>query len=61
VGRAILVFAENIARDFGYKKMIMHARKQAMGFYERLGYNAYGEEFEEVTLAHYKMEKKLKR
>lgn len=61
IGRAILVFAENITRDFGYNKMIMHARKGAIGFYEKLGYATYGEEFTEVTLPHYAMEKKLKR
>jgi len=61
IGRAILVFAENIARDFGYAKMVMHARKGAIGFYEKLGYTTYGDEFTEVTLPHYAMEKKLKR
>ncbi|ANI89859.1 acetyltransferase [Arachidicoccus ginsenosidimutans] len=61
VGRAILVFAENIARDFGYEKMIMHARKSATGFYEKLGYTISGEEFPEVTIPHFKMEKDLKK
>lgn len=59
VGRAILQFAENIARDRGYKKMIMHARKTAAGFYEKLGYVISGEEFIEVSIPHYLMEKDL--
>ena len=59
VGRAILQFAENIARDRGYKKMVMHARKTATGFYEKLGYVIMGEEFIEVTIPHYLMEKDL--
>jgi N-acetylglutamate synthase-like GNAT family acetyltransferase len=59
IGRALMHFAENIARDLGYKKIIMHARKTALGFYEKLGYTAVGEEFLEVTLPHYVMEKKL--
>jgi GNAT superfamily N-acetyltransferase len=59
VGRAILQFAENIARDRGYKKMTMHARKTALGFYEKLGYTAMGEEFIEVSIPHYLMEKDL--
>lgn len=59
VGRAILHFAENIARDTGYKKMTMHARKTAVGFYEKLGYRVCSEEFEEVTLPHFEMEKTL--
>ena len=59
IGRALMQFAENIARDRGFKKIIMHARKSAAGFYEKLGYQVCGEEFEEVTLPHYQMEKKL--
>ena len=49
-------FAENIARDRGFKKIIMHARKSAAGFYEKLGYQVCSSEFEEVTLPHYEME-----
>jgi N-acetylglutamate synthase-like GNAT family acetyltransferase len=59
IGRALMIFAENIARDLGYKKLIMHARKTAIGFYEKLGYNTSGKEFQEVTIAHYVMEKAL--
>ncbi|HEY4150309.1 MAG TPA: GNAT family N-acetyltransferase [Chitinophagaceae bacterium] len=59
IGRALMNFAENIARDLGYKKLIMHARKTATGFYEKLGYSVIGDEFLEVTIPHYIMEKKL--
>ncbi len=59
IGRVLMQFAENISRDRGYKKIIMHARKTAMGFYEKLGYRKSGEEFAEVTIPHYLMEKKL--
>jgi GNAT superfamily N-acetyltransferase len=59
VGRVLMIFAENIARDRGYKKLIMHARKTAVGFYEKLGYKVCSDEFEEVTLPHYVMEKEL--
>ena len=59
VGRALMSFAENIARDRGYKRLIMHARKNAIGFYEKMGYNVAGDEFTEVTIPHYIMEKKL--
>ncbi len=59
IGRALMIFAENIARDLGYKKMIMHARKTAIGFYEKLGYNTSGAEFQEVTIPHFVMEKNL--
>jgi len=53
-------YAENIARDAGYKKIIMHARKTAIGFYEKLGYTVTGNEFTEVSIPHYVMEKKLR-
>ncbi len=59
VGRALMIFAENIARDLGYKKLCMHARKTAVGFYEKLGYSIAGEEFMEVTIPHFTMEKAL--
>ena len=59
IGKILLQFAENIARDRGFKKIIMHARKSATGFYEKLGYKITGDEFEEVTIPHYIMEKKL--
>ena len=59
IGRALMQFAENLARDRGYKKITMHARKNAVGFYEKLGYKKRGEEFEEVTIPHYVMEKEL--
>lgn len=59
IGKVLMQFAENIARDRGYKKIMMHARKTAVGFYEKLGYRKTGEEFEEVTIAHYIMEKDL--
>jgi len=59
IGRALMIFAENIARDLGYKKLCMHARTSARGFYEKLGYTASGEEFTEITIPHYIMEKAL--
>lgn len=59
IGRSIMQFAENIARDRGYRKMVMHARKSALGFYQKLQYNKVGEEFTEVTLPHFFLEKQL--
>jgi predicted GNAT family N-acyltransferase len=59
IGRALMIFAENIARDLGYRKLCMHARVTALGFYEKLGYTTNGEEFIEVTIPHYIMEKAL--
>ena len=59
IGRVLTTFAENVARDRGYKKIMMNARKTAMGFYEKLGYSKTGDEFTEVTIPHFVMEKNL--
>ncbi len=59
IGRALMNFAENLARDRGYKVMSMHARKNAIGFYEKMGYKVTSNEFTEITIPHYVMEKKL--
>jgi predicted GNAT family N-acyltransferase len=55
-----MIFAENIARDLGYRKSV-HAcpDRTAVGFYQKLGYSINGEEFMEVTIPHYVMEKSL--
>lgn len=59
IGKALMTFAENLARDRGYKMITMHARQNAVGFYEKMGYRKVGEAFEELTIPHYIMEKKL--
>jgi N-acetylglutamate synthase-like GNAT family acetyltransferase len=60
IGSAMMNYAENVARDAGYNKVIMDARKTAIGFYEKLGYKVTGNEFEEITVHHLIMEKKLR-
>lgn len=59
IGAAIILFGENLARDKGYKKITMHARNTAIGFYEKFGYKVVGEEFMEVKLPHHIMQKVL--
>ena len=59
IGRALMNFAENLARDAGYKVVSMHARQHAIGFYEKMGYKVAGDEFIEITIPHYVMEKQL--
>lgn len=59
IGRALMNFAENLARDRGFKTMSMHARKNTAGFYEKMGYKITSEEFTEITIPHYIMEKRL--
>ncbi len=59
IGASMMHFAENVARDAGYKRLIMHARKTATGFYEKLGYKVSGNEFMEISIPHIIMVKKL--
>ncbi|MEP7253171.1 MAG: GNAT family N-acetyltransferase [Ginsengibacter sp.] len=59
IGAALLNFAENVARDMGYKNIMMHARLTAIGFYKKLGYKITSDEFLELSIPHYIMEKRL--
>ena len=52
VGSQLIAFAEDFARQYGYRTMMAHARGTALGFYLRLGYTASGEEFMETTIPH---------
>ena len=50
IGKVLMQFAENISRDLGYHKLIMHARKTALGFYEKLGYSIFTQKMrKEIT------------
>jgi N-acetylglutamate synthase-like GNAT family acetyltransferase len=59
IGREIIQFCEKYAFDNGYKVLFMHARKTAVPFYQKLGYQIVGDEYLEVGLPHYTMEKLL--
>ncbi len=59
IGKLLVQFSENIARKLSYSEIILHARKNVVGFYEKLGYATYGEEYIEVTIPHINMKKIL--
>lgn len=59
IGRALVEFSETVARRLGFERMTLHARDTAVPFYEKLGYVRVGEPFEEVTVVHWAMEKRL--
>jgi ribosomal protein S18 acetylase RimI-like enzyme len=59
IGHSMMLFAETLARDKGFKKLMMHARDTAIGFYEKQGYKTRGQQFIEVSLPHHLMEKLL--
>jgi GNAT superfamily N-acetyltransferase len=59
IGRGLVEFAEQFARERGFTLMKLHARETAIRFYEKLGYECVGEPFVQVTLPHRAMQKKL--
>jgi predicted GNAT family N-acyltransferase len=59
IGRALIQFAENLARDHGYKIMTMNARKNTVPFFEKMGYKVTSNEFIQITIPHFVMEKEL--
>jgi predicted GNAT family N-acyltransferase len=52
VGAALVRAIEDAARARGLRAVDLHAQTQALGFYERLGYEAYGPEFPDAGIAH---------
>ncbi|MCC7439274.1 MAG: GNAT family N-acetyltransferase [Armatimonadetes bacterium] len=57
IGKAMVEFSENFARNNGFSSISMHARETAVPFYLKLGYEVIGERFEEVSIPHFKMTK----
>ncbi|HEV8549020.1 MAG TPA: GNAT family N-acetyltransferase, partial [Polyangiaceae bacterium] len=60
VGTRLVRFSEQVAEAAGQREMVLHAREKAVPFYERLGYEARGETFIEVTVPHRQMSRKLR-
>lgn len=58
-GAALVRVAEELAREAGLDRVELHAQTHALGFYERLGYTAHGEEFMDAGIPHLHMEHKL--
>lgn len=56
-GRALLRFLEEEARRRGALRFILDAQVQARGFYEKQGYAARGQIFDDAGLPHIRMEK----
>jgi predicted GNAT family N-acyltransferase len=59
IGRQLVNFSEQVAKENGYKKMELNARDTAVPFYLKLDYKIEGEPFEEVSIPHRKMFKEL--
>ncbi|ATW48037.1 GNAT family N-acetyltransferase [Streptomyces xantholiticus] len=59
VGAALVGAIEDAARERGLAAVDLHAQTHALGFYERLGYAAYGPEFLDAGIAHLAMRRVL--
>lgn len=59
IGREMIKYAEQRAREAGYGKIIMHAMLSVVHFYEKNGYRQEGEIFEEQGITFAKMVKDL--
>ncbi|UYQ61609.1 GNAT family N-acetyltransferase [Streptomyces peucetius] len=59
VGAALVRALEDAARRRGLAAVDLHAQTHARGFYERLGYEAYGTEFLDAGMPHLAMRRVL--
>ncbi len=57
LGRVLMEAAETAAWRRGHARLVIHAQRAVIPFYERLGWRALGPEFVEAGIAHRKMEK----
>ena len=60
IGRLLVNALEKAAPEVGYNKIVLHARKVAVDFYKKLAYTTTSDEFTEVGIPHFVMEKELK-
>lgn len=59
VGKTLLEQIIQFADSRKLQSITCHSRHYAVGFYEKLGFEVYGEEFEEVGMPHRHMKLKL--
>jgi predicted GNAT family N-acyltransferase len=59
IGSKMIIYCEQFAREYGYAKIVLNARKTALEFYKKSGYCILSDEFLEVGIPHYKMAKTL--
>lgn len=59
IGAAMMAALEAEAARAGHAEVVLGAQLQALAFYERLGYRAYGEEFMDAGIPHRMMRKQI--
>lgn len=58
-GRALIEASEQLLQKQQAHKIVLHARRTASGFYQKLEYSVSGEGFLELGIPHLPMEKEL--
>lgn len=58
-GKQLMLFFMDWARKEGYPRVYLSAQTQALVFYEKLGFTAYGNEYLEAGIKHFAMEMPL--
>jgi predicted GNAT family N-acyltransferase len=59
VGRRLLAAVLGLLREKEVREVRLHAREAVVEFYEKLGFECFGERFEEVGIAHRAMKRQI--
>lgn len=59
IGAALMVALEKVAIEHGHQDVVLGAQLEALAFYERIGYAAYGPVFDDAGIPHRMMKKTL--
>jgi GNAT superfamily N-acetyltransferase len=59
LGKKLVTWAELMALEKGFSRMVLHARDTVVPFYQKLGYALIEPGFIEVGIPHHRMEKAL--
>ena len=59
IGSRLVAYAEDVAREKEHQRIELHARLVAKPFYDKLQYETIGDEFAEVGIPHFRMEKAI--
>ena len=55
IGKLLVKYLLDFAASKGIKEILIHSRAEVTSFYEQLGFQIYGDEFEEVGIKHQRM------
>ncbi len=50
LGKKLIIYAEQVARNLAYTVIFLTGREQAWGFYEKMGYEGISEPYKEKKL-----------